>query len=137
MKLLQIGGVVFALVAVQALAAVRFVKAGNGSAAPPYASWPTAAATIQDAVDASDPGDLVLVTNGTYQVGGRPDNYYGNDLTNRVLIDRAITVQSVNGPAVTTILGNPVFGTAAVRCVNIGDDAVLNGFTLKNGGTMG
>src|SRR5262245_17985190 len=108
MKLCCLSGIFLTLVTLHSSAATRYVKAGNGSAAPPYNSWATAAATIQEAVDAADPGDLVLVTNGVYAVGGRPDNYYGNDLTNRVLIDKAVTVQSVNGPAVTIIQGNPV-----------------------------
>ena len=48
-------------------------------------------------------------------------------------IDKAVTVQSVNGPAVTMIEGNEVFMNA-VRCVYLTNGAALSGFALTNGG---
>jgi hypothetical protein len=98
----------------------------------PFASWTTAALTIQDAIDAAQPGDTVLVTNGIYATGG--------PLSNRVVIDKAIRVQSVNGAALTTIVGaagpGGSNGAGAMRCVYVGPDAVLAGFTLTNGHTL-
>lgn len=95
----------------------RFVSPA-GSHTPPFTSWATAATDIQSAVDVSVANDAVLVTNGTYQTGGRERP--GWVLTNRVVIDKAITVRSVNGPAVTIIKGaqDPLTtnGDAAVRC---------------------
>ena len=76
------------------------------------------------------------MTNWIYQTGGQFEDFYGNDFFNRVLIDKPMTLRSVNGPAVTTILGNAASGTNGVRCVYMADAAVLSGFTLKNGGTM-
>ncbi|MFH0879058.1 MAG: right-handed parallel beta-helix repeat-containing protein, partial [Lentisphaerota bacterium] len=110
--------------------------ADSGSNTSPYTNWTMAAWVIQDAVDASAPGDTVLVTNGIYDMGGRA--VYSN-MTNRVAIDKAITVQSVNGPGVTTIRGQKApggcNGDGAIRCVYLTNGAALIGFTLTNGAT--
>ena len=112
-------------------AATLYVDAGGTNPVVPYTSWATAATNIQDAVDASANGDLVLVTNGVYQYGGHIAR--SGDVTNRVTITNAITVQSVNGPAATLILGNKTNGPTAVRCAFLTNNAVLSGFTLTNG----
>lgn len=111
----------------------------NGSDSVDGTTWPTAKLTIQAAVNASAIGDTVLVTNGVYATGFT--NFPGTDYLSgpsRVVINKAITVQSVNGPAVTTIQGvkgvsSPY--TNAVRCVFLATNATLSGFTLTNGGT--
>lgn len=87
-------GVSIILCAKASSAAVIYVDVNSTNAAPPYTSWATAATNIQDAVDAAVDGDQVLVTNGVYQNGGRSYGFEGA----RVLVDKAVVIQSVNGP---------------------------------------
>ncbi len=86
-------------------------------------------------MDASTNGDLVLVTNGIYATGGRR---WFDSGTNRVTLTNAVTLQSVNGPTFTWIVGNHVVGTGQIltntaRCVGMGNGAIRSGFTLTNG----
>ena len=114
-------------------AAVLYVDLNSTDPVSPYANWGTAATNIQDAIDASTNGDLVLVTNGVYASGGRSMD---GVITNRVSLDQAITVQSVNGPFVTLIQGAGMTnGDSAVRCAWLTNNAALIGFTLEWGGT--
>ena len=93
---------------------------------PPYSSWTTAATNIQDAVDAAVAGDEIVVTNGIYAVGGRTT--VADATTNRVAVDKPLTVRSVNGALSTTISGG-----GSVRCVYLTSDSSLSGFTLTDG----
>jgi len=118
-------------------AATLYVSPTGGNVAP-YTSWATAAHVIQDAVDQAVAGDTVLVTNGIYNTGGGITP--GFSLFNRVVITNAITLQSVNGPESTTLLGEADPGTGghgnhAVRGVYLVDGASLVGFTVSNGYT--
>ena len=119
-------------------AAVLYVNALSPNPQPPYPDWSRAARNIQDAVDAATAGDVVIVTNGLYATGGRAID---GTMTNRVAVDKPITLHSVNGPGVTVIQGwqvpNTTNGDGAIRCVYLVEGASLSGFTLTNGATRG
>ncbi len=76
--------------------------------------------TIHDALEAARSGDVIRVAPCTYQESIK---FKG----------KAVTIESTNGPAVTTIVGAP--GEPAVK-VNDGEGAgtVLAGFTITGGG---
>src|SRR5664280_175157 len=119
--------VLWACLRLNAPASVLYVDLNSSNPTPPYTDWSTAATNIQNAVDVSTNGDLILVTNGVYATGGR--NAHGEVNISRVAVTKAVTVESVNGPAVTVIQGYQVPGTTnggnAVRCVYLTNNAVL------------
>jgi len=119
-----------------ATATVRSVDLHNPAPSAPFESWATAATNIQDAVDVSTAGDEIVVTNGIYLSGGRA--MFGT-MTNRVAVDRAISVRSVNGPQFTHIQGRKLareaFDDSTIQCIYLTNGASLTGFTLTNGAT--
>jgi len=111
--------------------AATYYVATSGSDAAAGTSWTSAKQTIQAAVNLTANGDLVLVSNGVYATGARVPA--GLTVSNRVVITNAITVQSLNGPAVTSIVGaNAGDSLSSIRCVYLGG-GVLSGFTLSGG----
>ena len=127
------GGVNATLVIHVAINPVHYVSTANLNPVSPFTSWATAATNIQDAVDAAFVGGTVLVTNGIYINGG---HIVSGDVTNRLAVTKPLSVQSVNGPEVTLIEGQPENNGFAVRCAYLTNGVVLNGFTLTNGGTL-
>lgn len=125
-----LAGLIFAF---PASATTRYVDLNSTNSTSPFIDWTTAATNIQDAIDVSVDADLILVTNGVYAVGGR---VAAGDLTNRVALNKALTVQSVNGPFATVIQGaGATNGNSAVRCAWLTNGASLVGFTLQAGAT--
>jgi len=132
--MIGLGVAVLMLLAITVPASVFYVNAGNPVPSSPYNTWATAATNIQDAINAAGNGDTVLVTNGIYAYGGLA---VAGTLTNRVALTNALTVQSVNGPWVTSIQGvGATNGTLAVRCAWLTNGASLIGFTLTHGATQ-
>ena len=97
--------------------------------------------TIQAAVDAANEGDTIWVLPGTYATGGRVD---GNGFTNRVYIDKALTLRATSsnpddthivGARDTTPSGDAQGrGPAAVRGVYVAKgtaNVVVWGFTIR------
>jgi hypothetical protein len=120
-------------------ASVLYVDLNSTSPAPPYADLTTAAVSIQDAVDAATNGDLILVNDGIYQDGFRTTAGASNgsgvespldkiNVTNRVVLNKPVTVQSLHGPSAVLIQGSGIY-----RCVYLTNGATLSGFTLTNG----
>ena len=116
-------------------------------------SWDKAFKTIQEGVKAASADDVVLVAPGWYDEGGDTAGAGDNYLTNRVYINKRITVRSRDGHASrdkTFIVGRHAttsqdpagmgMGEDAIRCVRFGyaaavHGAVVEGFTLVNGAT--
>jgi len=120
-------------VCLSASGTLHYVDLNSTNAVPPFTNWATAALTIQDAVDVASAGETVLVRDGVYATGGRTAP--ANTLTNRVVLDKPVTLQSLNGPAVTVIQGAGPIGTNAIRCVYLTSGTVLSGFKLTLGAT--
>jgi len=118
--------------ALTASAATFYVDVNSANPVPPYADLTTAAVSIQDAVDAATNGDLILVNDGVYQDGCRTTLEWGGPEkvfeTNRLAVNKPVTIQSLNGPSAAFIRGGGIY-----RCVYLMNGAALNGFTLMNG----
>lgn len=111
----------------------RYVWQDSPSPSSPYASWQTAAHTIQAAVNVAEDDDHIFVTNGIYTTGGATP--VGHTLPSRVVVTRPITIESVNGPDVTIIYGEGPVGIGATRCAFLTNYPTLIGFTFSNGHT--
>ena len=111
--------------------AAHYVAPG-GAHVWPFLTWAEAAHDLQSAIDAADPQDVVFTSNGVFNTGGRA---YRGALTNRVVVDKAIRLEAVNGHSVTVIEGSGPGGDAAIRGIFLETNALLSGFTVRNGAT--
>jgi LruC domain-containing protein len=117
MKIKILNIAVFLFVSLYVFPSDTYYVSPSGSNTPPYNSLATAANNIQDAIDLASVNDIVLVDDGTYT------------LSSNISINKGITVQSINGNTAVVIDGNN-----STRCVYINNsDAILDGFTVKNG----
>ena len=117
---------------VSIVTSVRFVNVSNTAPSSPFSNWATAATNIQDAIDVANDNDTIWVSNGVYAAGSRMTTGAVGLVATRVAITKPVTVQSVNGPAVTIIDGG-----ASMRGVYMVSNAVLGGFTVTNGQISG
>src|SRR5882672_6225294 len=98
-------------------AATLYVSQTSPNPAPPYATWETAAHTVQEAVDAASDGDTVLVAEGEYRLAAQ------------ISIAKAIVLRSDMG-ADRTLLN----GQNNTRCLWISNSvAVVDGFKIWRG----
>ena len=106
----------------QIYAATRYVSI-DGLQLAGFLTWENAATNIQVAIDAADPGDEIIVTNGIYI----PEDSGG------IYVNQDIKLKTVNGFADTIIDGGNT-----KRCLRIDvANAIVEGFTIRNGGGSG
>ena len=113
--------------------------------------YPAAAKSLQGALSAASSNDRVLALPGIYSTG-----VYTQDtvhvIGSRAIVPANVTLESMEGPAATIILGKTAdvedaeyyagksphgMGWGAVRCVYLKDGAKIKGFTLSGGRTRG
>ena len=105
-----------------------------GAHISPFLNWNNAATNIQAAVDSAVAGGTIMVTNGVYKIGGAPA--IGHSLSNRVMVSKPLTIQSVNGATNTIIAGQFTNNLPRMRCAYLTKGAGLKGFTLTHGSTL-
>jgi len=102
---------------------ITYYVATNGANVSPYTNWANAAVTITAAVSAATDGDTVLVSNGVYST--TPGSH--------IILDKGITLTSVNGYAHTIVAGNqPPTISNRVFYLNH-TNVVVDGFSITNG----
>jgi len=120
----QVRGDFAGSVATNGPAGVTNFVSPDGQHVFPFTNWATAATSIQEAVDAAAPSNLVLVADGFYGAGGGipVDDAW-------VLVNKPLHLRSVNGAARTIIDGG-----SRMRCLRVvSAGALVEGFTLQHG----
>ena len=95
------------MVALSAAANTWYVVDAKYGASGAGTSLETAFGTIQEAIARASAGDTVLVAPGTYNRGASKAS--GDSTSSRVVIDKNVTVKSIEGAAKTIIVGAPDF----------------------------
>ena len=125
----------------------RYVDCVNGDDANDGASSARAKKTIRAAMAEAVGGDTIRVAPGTYGAA-EGSQTVGSTGASRVVVRSDVTLESTDGPEKTFIVGanatgnqidNATYGTGtnAVRCVYAKSGAVVRGFTLTGGRSIG
>lgn len=101
-----------------AFAVYRYVTPTGDDGNIPYTGWVAPARTIGAVLRIATAGDLILVSNGTYNI------------SETLVITNAITLRSKNGPDTTIINGG---GTQRILWIGKIHGATVTGFTISNG----
>lgn len=104
------------LITLSTFSAEYFVDASRPDDSGAATNWATAKKTIQAAVDLTENGDTVWITNGTYV------------LSSEIFVTKAIIIRSVNGSEVTVVNGN-----RSTRCFYLANDCFISGLSIING----
>ena len=110
----------------------HFVDIRSTTPEAPYLTWETAATSIQQAIDVASASEYVFVRDGVYSAGSVVTD---DGVPCRIALGTGIHVMSMHGAAFTIIMGNGGRGANALRCAYVGNNSVLNGFTLTFGST--
>jgi len=95
---------------------IYYVDPTSPNPASPYATWDTAAHTIEEALYICGNGQTTIVASGEYYI------------SNTLEVSVNVTLISNEGASNTIINGSGLR-----RCVNMRENAVLDGFTITNG----
>jgi len=130
-------------------AATLYVSLGSTNPTPPYTNWATAATNIQDAIEASADGDLILVTYFGNGAGGGADSavligcvlsnnlsYYGGGVENSTLYNCTLTGNLTFIDGDYTANGGGASGCTLTDCIISGNSSLTgagaSGSTLVN-----
>lgn len=101
--------------------------------------------TLAGVMNVAKSGDTIYALPGTYSEGTMRNSYHVDYyMQSRVVVEKGVTLESLEGPEKTIILGSaatedggPVneygCGSNAVRCAYVRDTGKLRGFTLTGG----
>ena len=109
--------------------ATRYVARGGGHIYP-YGSWANAATSLQAAIaEPLNLHEVIMVSNGVYSGEGLNGAvcYVGSEYP-----EVTYTLRSVNGPEHTVI-----DGSGSRRCLYVGSNSLVEGFTLQHGAVYG